>query len=123
MVMMHASWIILYCTVSYVQGYLHAGPGAGSRATFDAVDCTNPTRFRSTALKSVCQHPSLNQPQPVSVAMLQKLYQRKIKAVRCERRVTVLNMVCAVWSHSKLMESPDVQRLEPFDAHECRSDG
>ena len=105
--------------ISLAHGYLGQHPSS-IQAHFRAIDCTNPTRFRTTTFKQVCQHRDISPPQPVEAVLLQHLTNHRLSAIRCERRVTMVQAVCAVWSHSKLLQALDVQRLEPFGAEECR---
>ena len=113
--------LLIACVIiNASQGYLVKGPPAGHVVEFAAIDCTNPTRFRATSFNKVCEHERRTTPKIVDAALLQRVYEHKIKAIRCERRITVLHAVCAVWSHSKLVKALDVQLLEPFSSKKCK---
>ena len=59
-------------------------------------------------------------PQKQTVALLQRLTQTTIKAIRCEKRVSIWNVVCSVWSHSKAMGAPDIEKREAFSPRACK---
>ena len=109
------SAIIVACN-----GYLVKAPKEGRQIKFRAIDCSNPTRFRSTAFSDVCQNEPMAPAERVSAVVLQRLYERTQKAVRCERRITVLHYICGAFSHSKLVKAADVELPEPFGEQECK---
>ena len=80
------SAIIVVCN-----GYLVKAPKEGRQIKFRAIDCSNPTRFRSTAFSDVCKNEPMAPAERVNAIVLQRLYERTQKAVRCERRITVLH--------------------------------
>ena len=115
-------WVLLMLGPKTTEGFLESLPDGGQEMSFEAVDCTNPARFRASNLRTVCdqQGPNWSGKTEVQAALLQRLDQRTIRAVRCEQRISLYDVVCSVWSHSKALGSPDIERREPFDAHKCR---
>ena len=111
--------IVLSVLFPCYNGFLTSGQ-ASSSVPLRGIDCRNPSRFRSTSFTHVCKHHELDPPQQVEAALLQRLTDHKLTAIRCERRITVIHAICAVWSHSKLIHALDVQQLEPFSSEECR---
>ena len=103
-------------------GFLESLPDGGQEMKFEAVDCSNPSRFRASNLRTICDHDgdSWNGKTEVNAALLQRLDQRTIRAVQCEQRTSLTDVVCSVWSHSKVLGAPDIERREPFDADKCR---
>jgi hypothetical protein len=102
-------------------GYLTKGPPEGHVVSFSAIDCESPARFRATSFSKVCEQKPVTEPKLVEAALLQHVYEHKIKAIRCERRITTITFQCAVWSHTKVVKALDVQLLEPFSSRQCKN--
>ena len=113
--------LVLFSVLRLYECYLAKSPKGGQSLTFKAIDCTNPTRFRATSFSRVCAHDGLSRTETQDAILLQRISEHKIRAVRCERRLSVIHSYCAIWSHSKLMKAMDMELLEPFEAHECKN--
>ena len=108
--------------IPVTDAFLESMPDGGQVAKFDAIDCSQPTRFRANNFKHLCTQAGkeMLKPQKQTVALLQRLTQTTIKAIRCEKRVSIYNVVCSVWSHSKALGAPDIEKREAFSPRACK---
>ena len=116
------SAVLMTTTLAMVACFLKPMPNGGQEVKFKAMDCSNPGRFRSSNFRQLCQNPDATplDSQMLTAALLQRQSQRVLRAIRCERRTSILDVVCAVWGHSKLLAAPDIEMREPFSGHDCK---
>jgi hypothetical protein len=85
------------------------------------LDCRTPTRVRSGLLTDVCgRAPKSDEGKEEDVVILQYSETRVLKAYRCKKKVSRINEICGAFSHSKILEPPDILKSVPFDSTVCQ---
>ena len=93
--------------------------GGGEIFQFDALQCDNAHALARYSSKRFCDSESIKKESGVvkpteggEYAVIQYSTDKYFKAMMCEKKVSVLNVICGAFSHSKLIEPPDV--LQPM---------
>ena len=100
--------------------------GTGEEFRFDALQCDSARTLarysgrRFCSIDKIRQENGLLDKGPSSeYGVLQYNPTRKFKAIKCEKRVSTLTAVCGAFSHSKLVEPPDVLKPVKIPKQDC----
>ena len=120
-------FIVWAIKVSYMQKGVYAAPtvlNSGTtqdRYTLNSLDCLSPTQVPNGLMSSICNttqvHPKTAKAQMVLILPYDT--QRVITGYRCEKYVSRWEAVCGAFSHSKILNTPDVRTSVPFLAQDC----
>ena len=89
------SAILILMNLAMAACFLEPMPDGGQEVKLKAMDCSNPGEFRSSNFRQLCQNTDdtpLNS-EMLTAALLQRQSQRVLKAIRCEKRTSVLDVV------------------------------
>ena len=91
------------------------------RKAMTALDCRNPSSVSTGLLAQICdQEKDSKEGELEDVVMLYASTKHSVKATRCTKRTTTLNMVCGAFSHDKILAPPSVLEAQVFDPAECK---
>jgi hypothetical protein len=121
---------ILYivCSSVAVEGLKLKGNkiGSGEVFQFEALQCDNAHALARYSSKRFCDNEAIKQESGVAkpteggeYAVIQYSTNKYFKAMMCEKKVSVLNVICGAFSHSKLIEPPDVLKPMTVKRGDC----
>ena len=89
--------------------------------TLRALDCRNPSKIWTWDLLDMCQSIQATVPAQLfdDVTLIQEQKVQKLKAVRCNRKISRFVMYCGAYSHAKLSLPPDIMQNEVLSVEEC----
>lgn len=100
--------------------------GTGEEYQFNALQCDNARTLARYSGRSFCDVETIRKDNGVPIkteggeySVLQLNPVRKFKAIRCEKKISSLTAVCGAFSHSKLVEPPDVLKPVPVPKQDC----
>ena len=89
--------------------------------SISGLDCRYPRSVKNGLLKHICQRdPEEPEEEMKGIILLQYSNLQNTRAVRCRRRETRLNAVCGAFSHTKILEPPDVLISAMITVEECQ---
>ena len=118
---------ILYC-ITIVGGLKLKGNkmGSGEIFQFEALQCDNAHALARYSSKRFCDSESIKQESGVAKPttggeydVVQYSTNKYFKAMMCEKKISVLNVICGAFSHSKLIEPPDVLKPVMVKRGDC----
>ena len=106
-------------TVSYS---VRTTPDDLDKKEIDALDCRHPQKVQTGLLSQVCTGKDQGEIESTeqNVLILYSSTRHSVPAVRCEKRVSRLAMVCGSFSHSKILSPPDILQAQIFKPEDCR---
>ena len=89
--------------------------------TLRALDCRNPSKILTWDSQSMCKTigNSIPAQQFDDITLIQEQSVQKLKAVRCNRKISRFVMYCGAYSHAKLSLPPDIMQHEVLSIEEC----
>jgi len=101
--------------------------GSGELFRLDALDCSGSKTLDRYAGRQFCQEKQIRDQQnyqddgPAGEYSVIQYYQRKrYRALRCQRKVSVITASCGTFSHSELVKPPDVLKPEKVTQGWCK---
>lgn len=93
-----------------------------SNYALPALDCRHPKMIRNGLLSGLCNSTKPSQ-EGTEVATLILQYSSKhiVDAVRCERVISRMTLICGAFSHTKLVSPMDILEPIPFKQEDCYS--
>ncbi len=101
--------------------------GGGEEFRFDALRCDNARALARYSSRRFCNIDKIKEEQGLSekgeggeYSVLQYNLAKKFKAVVCERKISTITAVCGAFSHSKLVEPPDILKPVKVKKADCQ---
>ncbi len=98
----------------------------GEEFLFEALQCNEARALSRYSGRNFCdtnkikEENGLMQKQEGSVyTVLQYNEKRVFNAIQCEKKVSTLSIICGAFSHSKIIEAPDVLKSTRIPRQEC----
>lgn len=90
--------------------------------SISALDCRKPAKISSWDISSLCtstKDDTSKDTKVDTVSIIQESTTGKVRAARCDRRVSRFVMYCGAYSHAKLSTPPDILQPEPMSTEQC----
>ena len=87
-----------------------------------ALDCRHPTQIRNGLLVSLCNSTKFDKEgTDVPTLILKHDSKHVVNAVRCEKVISRMTLICGAFSHTKLVSPMDILEPIPFKQEDCYS--
>ena len=107
------------CRYKGCRAHMFAPPINGSHI-ISALDCRFPKSVKTGLLSQICRNNKEEQKEDVrDVLLLQYSLSHVAKAVRCCQRESRLNAIWGAFSHTKVLEPPDILIPAMFSVEDC----
>ena len=101
----------------------NGGQGKPKSYFITGLDCHTPQSVKHGLLSDVCGtgngDTAGGTAVPETVSILQYSTKHEVSGVRCTKRVSAINEICGSFSHSKILEPPDILAAVPFPSTVC----
>ena len=122
---MYKTWVgIFFVVVSAPNARgVRTTPQNLERRPMTALDCRSPQSVQTGLVSQVCDSESQAEVETdeQEVLILYSSSKHAVHAVRCEKYLSRIYMVCGSFSHSKILSPPDIMEPETFDPAICKS--
>ena len=90
--------------------------------SLSGLDCRKPTHVQSGLVKSLCKGKTgTDAPAKEDILILQKSNTYVLDAIRCEKKISRMTMVCGSFSHTKMSTAMDILLSVPISGRDCKN--
>jgi len=119
---MYIIWVAILLWVPNARS-VRTTPQNLERRPMTALDCRTPQAVQTGLVSQVCDSGSQAEveTEEQEVLILYSSNKHAVRAVRCEKYLSRIYMICGSFSHTKLLSPPDILSPIPFDPAVCKS--